>query len=139
MVSGMVNFLAALSAVGLILSFIVHCGALMHYPQSLASVELYLFYGFAVTAALLASNWGAPSGIEKGPEFWKSVFRTCPRWVSVLAAVSFVYAMIRYLLSLQSNLTAHTSLLTDEVASALLIFLYATTLAIATSGDHGKR
>jgi len=90
-----------LSAVGLILSVVVHGSALLGIDLGFGKNTYILHFGIFIVwlPAILAANRFAAFNKFKPKDYWKIVLSGSPPWMRKMVMVFFVYAMVNFVLT----------------------------------------
>lgn len=86
----------ALSAIGLLLSLIVHVATWISVPIPSAAMRLHLVALLACIPTLFVGNRLAVHD-ERG-DFWKAALRGCPPWMRLTFYLIFSYAVVNFII-----------------------------------------
>ena len=88
-----------LAAIGLILSLIAHCFAVLGLPQPLGDAAWGLHIGIFIVwvPTMFVSCWLARD--FKSKDSWKAAFRGCPSWMRWMTNAFLIYAIINFVTS----------------------------------------
>jgi len=130
-----------LSAVGLVLSLIVHTASLLGQPNPLGSAAWGLHIGIFIVwlpAVLVAQRHTRDF---KQKDFWKAALRGCPKWMRGMTVAFFVYALVNFAIFFTSSLDQGSSDPAQEAAvfrgfSGHWMAFYSAALAILYSATR---
>ena len=92
--------LIIVSAIGFVLSFIIHLSAILNLYQVSNTVIMILTAGILIVWLQSSKNLKAMHKSHPDQHPWKTVFNLCPEWAKYLLYFFIIYAIINFALTM---------------------------------------